>query len=626
MPLHNVAAEADVSEFRNGIPCRFSGWISIRIGKFSLKKSRFAKLYGEVFSIHQSEHWISDEELDMRRTTIEYVDSPSRKSFRLLNAKRVFTCYCGTFEEMAAWIRALEFASGHNFLRYYAIGALISEGSFSKVYYAYALENQSKVFAVKVIKRRPFDSDAMEMLHKERYVNSVLNHSNIVQAVDMFSTIQRDYLVFELMPGGTLADLLTRKRNLPDSYARVVMRELLIAICHIHSKNIVHRDIRPANVFCSSEKFPMSIALGEFRFSDLVSAKRVNLDVLKEKVGTPPYMAPEMVRGEKYGPPVDMWSAGIVLYEMLSGQTPFEGVPRREMLQKIQVGDIQFGSSIWLNISGAAKSLILQLLQPNQNKRISALGALNHRWMEQDNISPPVSADNSSPGMSSYTASPGLCDGSSSEISPPGASDRERKSHRHTSLLGQSSSMIRQASLVQRSSPRTRSGFCSTPSFNNSPRTLPLTPSVVEISNVGLQRVASKNPSRIRSLLSSSIVQKQLSSTLTYRRKLLVTMLAFVAVFRLRALTKGQSTTKLYTTMEMNDADTADALIDERIAAVEERREEYKNTRLADRDAGPSLPLPPTRGHIRQRSRDMAMHLIDRLSLDRKQPEPGLGN
>eukprot|EP00171_Calliarthron_tuberculosum_P010929 IDg10929t1 len=158
------------------------------------------------------------------------------------------------------------------------------------------------------------------------------------------------------------------------------MRELLLALQYLHSKNIVHRDVRPDNLFCSHTKFPMAIALGDFGYSNFFSDKVVNCEVLTTVIGTPPYTASEICRREKYGPPVDLWSAGVVMYELLSGRAPFEGQTDRETNENIIRGRVSFADPIWSKSSENSKKLILQLLQPDPHKRISALAALQHAW------------------------------------------------------------------------------------------------------------------------------------------------------------------------------------------------------------------------------------------------------
>lgn len=568
---------------------------------------------------------------------VDFSTNKSKRSFRLSNGRRLYTCHCGSFEEMQSWAQSLLFASQRCFERFYTLGSLIAEGTYSRVYYAYDLADPTQVFAVKIIKKRMHDITALEWVRRERHVNSVLNHPAIVQAVDMFSTVEKDHLVFELMRGGTLADLLKKHKRLPESYARVVFRELTTALNHIHSKNIVHRDVRPENIFCSGNKFPMSIALGDFGYANFVSEKRVNHDVLTTMIGVPPYISVDICRRIKYGPLVDMWSAGVVLYEMLSGEKPFQGRSDREVIEKIKKGVVTFDSPIWKTISPDAKRFVRQLLQTDPHKRISALASLQHRWLNSTpsrpgsvNTSCPTSpttgllfGDRDSPGNTS-TDSRRLnqISGSISNFSRiPSSSSSQSPfessvSERQTSLLGMQPSL------------RSMQQVSSTSSLSTGQPRLQVAASVRAIAEKGLQRVASDNPTRMKRLLSSSVVQKQLAMTLHYRRKLIVTARAFVAVFRLKALRQGNCATRQLSMMENGDVEDVNSLIERRKMAMEKANEERKK-RGNDRSTGQPLQNShhhgQRRGHVRQRSRDVVSHIMGRVSLDRKAQEFGTG-
>lgn len=535
------------------------------------------------------------------------------------------------------WARSLDFAASHCFDRNYTLGSSIAEGTFSRIYYAYDRNDAEQVFAVKVVRKRNHDPQALEWLRRERHVNSVLDHPTIVQAVDMFSTTEKDYLVFELMRGGTLADLLERRRKLPESYARVVMRQLFTALNYIHGKNIVHRDVRPDNIFCSATKFPMAIALGDFGLANFLSEKRVNPDVLTSMLGMPPYISVDIVRRVKYGPIADMWSAGVVLFELLSGELPFTGRSDREVVEKIKQGTFSTDSPAWQSVSPEAKGLVRQLLQTDPYKRISALASLQHRWFIGPNgLSRPASSAScatSPPGSSGIVfgdrdSPASTMDGrrsggsaivpSVSNLSRVPSSVSSASQSRDTAekdwLEQRQTSSIGQPSLRSMHHVSSMSSMSAAPGMQQ-PR-ITVTPSVLRIAEQGLQRVASDNPARMRRLLSSRLVQKQLSITLPYRRKLMVAARAFVFVFRLRALVGGHSCTRQLSAFGKGDVDEVNQLIDRRKKALEDSRQS------CDRVTGDSLPAVSgkdgrasdgIRGHVRHRSRELAAHLMAKL-------------
>ncbi|CAN8069132.1 unnamed protein product, partial [Agarophyton chilense] len=607
---------ADETPFRNQRPVRMTGWMSTKNSRLSRKHHRFAKLHGEVLSLHHSENRLPEEQFDVVGALVEYSEDGTRRSFRLTVGRRVLLCILGSHEEMLSWARGLAFAAHHCFERYYTLGPLLAEGAYSRVYHASAVDDPTQVFAVKVIKKRPHDLQAQECVRRERHVNCVLNHPAVVQAVDMFSTMEKDHLVFELMRGGTLADLLAKKHALGESYARAIMRQLLSALHYIHSKNIVHRDVRPQNVFLSATKFPMSVALGDFGYSNFVSDKRVNMDVLTTMVGIPPYMAIEICRRKKYGPLADVWSAGVVLYEMLSGEVPFQGRTDSEMFQNIKKGHVSFDSAAWKKVSAEAKALIRQMLQEDAYKRVSALAALQHSWFtggggsmsrpsSSVNTSCPTSptavgrmfGDRDSPATTSTESrrQQPSCGSMSTNLSrntsETTVGDHSEGSERATGRLGPQMMMHAHShqQLQQHMSVGGRLQHISSVSSVGTAWAQPslrVNKSVRDMAERGLVRVASDNPALLRHMMGLKHIQRQLSIAMPYRRRLVVTAKAFVAVFRMCALARGDSATKRLMLMEMAGADDVNAMVDRRKLAHKQSR-----TALPDRDdAGAAAP------------------------------------
>lgn len=389
---------------RSGLPMRLSAWLSVSSSKSPLARriASYVRLDGEVLSVHADQFALPSDELDLRRTSVDYsLNKSARRDFRVLFSDRVFVFKCDSFEQMKTWATSIQHATCRCFDLSYTLGALLAEGSHSKVYTAYPLVADddiegadasvnngvtSQVYAVKVIKRRSHDVGEVTQLGRERRIAVLLPpHPNVVQPVDVFATGDRVHIVMELMRGGTLADLLQRHPRLPEPHARVVMRNVFAALVHLHANHIVHRDIRPENVFCSEHRFPMELALGDFGdanfVSDLNGQERVNRDVLSSMTGDPLYMASEIVRREKYGPAVDLWSAGVLMFRLLSGNLPFTGLSTRAVYDAVSAGTFCMETPSWRAVSPSAKSLVRQLLQTDPHKRISAVAAAHHHWL-----------------------------------------------------------------------------------------------------------------------------------------------------------------------------------------------------------------------------------------------------
>jgi serine/threonine protein kinase len=399
---------AGAPRFRTGPPMKLAAWLSVAQSASPLARraSAYVRLDGEVLSVHTDQYALPSEEVDLRRTQVDYsLGKSGRKDFRVVmpsaaGTTRTLSIRCDSFEEMKTWATSVEHASRRSFGAAYTLGPHIADGSHSKVYFAYPVAaspgdgdagagGASAVYAVKVIKRRSYDAGEAAAVERERQIHAALrSHANVVQTVDVFATVDRVHIVMELMRGGTVADLLQRHPRLPEPHARVVMRSLFAALAALHAQNIVHRDVRPDNMFTTDHRFPMELALGDFGDASLVSDQRVNRDVLSSMTGDPAYMATEVVRRQKYGPAVDMWSAGVFMYRVLSGELPFTGTSTRAVYDAVRDGAVSLDAPVWAAVSPDAKSLIRQLLQPDPHKRISALAASLHHWL----LAPPPSA------------------------------------------------------------------------------------------------------------------------------------------------------------------------------------------------------------------------------------------
>lgn len=693
--------EPDRPDFRHGLPMRLFGWVQVRTRGRLLKKreSRFVKLNGEVMSLHESEHALPVDEFDIFGALVDYTHNPARKDFRLTVGKRSYTFIFNSFDEMLTWAQSIDLAAERDFSEYYSLGKRIGTGTYSNVYLAEDRLVPGALFAVKQIqkKHRRSDLELKKWIERERHVNTVLAHRCVVAAVDMFCTLDYVHIVFEFMPGGTVRDLLSKYGALGESYARTIMRELLTALQYIHAKNIVHRDIRPDNIFCSATRFPMVIALGDFGFSTFISDKIVNCDVLTTPMGVLPYTATEICKKQKYGPSVDLWSAGVVMYELLCGSPPFVGRNNRDTSTNIVRGAVSFRGKAWANVSSQAIGLVQQLLQIDPHKRISALAALQHSWFNNtgsnlagskpstplitpsesaralfdqrphiapsgasnrelgrrdsrtqlkdrvaeisqlddvdvsdatavhEQVSPAVSRSGSDPSSSAGSGDgAGLLAPVHRAMSARVAADRDLPTSSTVSNGGYRASapaggMQRCASERAPDSGSASLQYTASLSSLSSgagggPSRMAMTPSIQRIASMGLQGATRDNPERMKAFLKSPVVKSQLSSMFPMRRKLILWCRVFIAVFRIRALAKGESMTRQLTKAgSAHDVDLA----------IAERRKEQAEQQVSEAKKRASARPEKTerkeggrgRGrHIRTRSREATSALFQKLS------------
>lgn len=287
----------------------------------------------------------------------------------------------GIFER---WVYALKKASlGRVRIEdVYEIGDKIGKGMNGIVVKGWDKTTKSLV-AIKSVNRKRGGGNLDRMLEREVKIVKLTQHDHIVQVVDVFVTTNKVFFVMELVSGGELFDFIAAHNNFDEMHAAMVMRDLLDAVRYLHGMGIVHRDIKLENLLCVSKSWPLRVKLADFGFASFSSSSR--RPSLCSFVGTPYYLGPELLNKEGYGPEVDLWACGVVLYIMLSGKFPFAGKSIRDYFEQVIHRQVWFPELEWGDVSSAAKDLVVKLLDKNPRTRLTAEEALNHPWMTMYN-------------------------------------------------------------------------------------------------------------------------------------------------------------------------------------------------------------------------------------------------
>lgn len=222
-------------------------------------------------------------------------------------------------------------------------------------------------------------------VRKEVDVLSRLHHVNIVEHIDYFSIDEKEkiYIVLEYIGGGTLQGLIGRATNgiMPRKQAQLVFRQLLSAVEHIHSKSIVHCDIKPDNLMFTID--------GVLKMTDFGSAEEIGVEsdyeILTKSGGSPAFQPPEVKSGTNASSPVkiDIWAMGITLYIIATGKYPFSGTNIYSICENISKGEYQLPDSLEPDLA----KLIKGILQINPTERYTIHDIKNSSWVSTDIIS-----------------------------------------------------------------------------------------------------------------------------------------------------------------------------------------------------------------------------------------------
>jgi serine/threonine-protein kinase ULK/ATG1 len=248
----------------------------------------------------------------------------------------------------------------------------LGKGSFSKVYLGKNIINDENV-AIKLIDI-PKCNNFVD-INKEINILRELNHENIVQFEDSILKDNKLYIVLEYCPLGDLNKFFN-KVAIKEQYVKHYARQIIDGLMYLSSKNIMHRDIKPHNILL---KNIYTIKLTDFGFAKYYN----NVDMTNTLCGSPIYMAPEIMKLKNYDYKADIWSLGVVLYELLYSAHPFTARNHFELVKVIEKNEVQFLD--YPVLTDQCKQFISILLHKNPTKRASFHDIIDHVWLNNWN-------------------------------------------------------------------------------------------------------------------------------------------------------------------------------------------------------------------------------------------------
>lgn len=266
----------------------------------------------------------------------------------------------------------------------YKIGKTLGKGAFAVVKIGTHLVTNKK-YAIKILNLPLADAkstkDSFSRAETLYEINLLckLEHPNVIHFKEYFESDSTVHIITELLKGGEMLESLVERGTYTEEDARLVFSQLISAIDYIHSQKVVHRDLKLENLLLTEKG-----KLDRIKIVDFGLAKNTETDNMQTVCGSPQYVSPEVLlqkKGNLYGPEVDLWSAGVILFCMLGGYPPFYDDSEMEMFKQIKAAAFDFDEDVWEPISESAKDLIRGLLTVDPAKRITSKGCLAHPWV-----------------------------------------------------------------------------------------------------------------------------------------------------------------------------------------------------------------------------------------------------
>ena len=256
-------------------------------------------------------------------------------------------------------------------IEYYKIGRSIGHGGFGKVNLSLHILS-GRIVAIKSINKKKGIYSKKNILYEIKLMKKLRGHKNVVKLFEKFENKNYTFIVMENIIGGNLLQTVKKMTKLTENQSKNIFKQLIETLKYIHSKNIVHRDIKPHNILLTLDN--------QIKICDFGVGKEITKGTLvNETCGTPAYIAPELLYNKPFDPfKSDIWSCGVVLYFMLTGFVPFKGDNDNELHNNIIKGIYPFID----NISLECNDLIKNILEVNPDKRFNLNDILNHAWLK----------------------------------------------------------------------------------------------------------------------------------------------------------------------------------------------------------------------------------------------------
>ena len=302
--------------------------------------------------------------------------------FSIVFPKKERKYYVSSSEVYESFIKALKKSFGYlNFFDYYEMLDNLGEGIFGSVKLGVEKKTNQRV-AIKIIKKEKTKESDIELVRNEIDIMKLCYHPYVVHLLDHFENGEYIFIVMEYIKGGSLTDYMKNKKfNFTERRAAELIYQLAKGIKYLHKYGIIHRDLKPDNIMLTEASDKGNIKIMDFGLSKILGKKEKSTDGF----GTLTFVSPEVLIRKPYNKEVDIWSLGVILYLMLSGELPFDDPDDNEqnIAKSIVYQDVKFPPEKFSKRSKAVIDLIKGCLTKDPKNRIKIDEILKGEWIKQ---------------------------------------------------------------------------------------------------------------------------------------------------------------------------------------------------------------------------------------------------
>jgi serine/threonine-protein kinase len=263
------------------------------------------------------------------------------------------------------------------------ITGVISRSGMASIFKATDLKTQRPVAIKAPFMQFESDPAFYARFEREEAIGKLLDHPYILHIIPVEEAKSRPYIVMELLEGQTLRQLMRAVRPLPVADALRIASQLCEALDHMHKRKVVHRDLKPENVMLCKDG---SLRVMDFGIAKAAGLRRLTFTGFSPTMGTPDYMAPEQVKGKRGDERTDIYSLGAILYEMVTGASPFEGTNPYAIMNARLSGDPVAPRKINPEISPQVEEIILHAMERNPYDRYPSAAAMKAELEAPDKV------------------------------------------------------------------------------------------------------------------------------------------------------------------------------------------------------------------------------------------------